>query len=43
MDSYLKDDIHLSVNVSPKEMLDSEYFDRVTDILNQYEPCGISI
>lgn len=37
MDSYLKDDIHLSVNVSPKEMLDSEYFDRVTDILNQYE------
>ena len=37
MDSCLKDDIHLSVNVSPKEMLDSEYFDRVTDILNQYE------
>lgn len=37
MDRYLKDDIHLSVNISPKEMQDSEYFDRVTDILDQYE------
>ena len=36
MDRYLKDDIHLSVNISPKEMQDSEYFDRVTDILDQY-------